>query len=682
VSVVKAPHLRAAAAALLIGAAVLFSRVLYARTMEARYIHALAPQFIPQKYLGSALQREAFRQPDLLPVYGSSELLSGSPFHPSKAFEHYPTGFTIFPVANKGVSCLILLQKLAALRGEARNRRLVVSLTNDPFFVPSINSEWYGGNFSLLHAYELAFSSELSFPLRQAAAERMLAYPGTLKDPVLRYALESLAEDTLPSHILYAALWPLAKARIVILRLQDHEETLRTLAEQKDLDAPISHEQATLEWEGMLQQADAYAKTHADNNRFGLDSDYWLRNEQGFILTPDPSTGGEYVNARRAPPIIRNLVKGLPETASHKEWLDLDLLLRALNEMGARPLIVSAPLCGCYCDYLAVPFDARCNFYSKLRRITADYGIPLVDFAGHDGDIGFVSDLNSHASAAGFVHYARVMDAYYHDDLPRAYTESPLANKQSTRSPVHPVAFYDGGGKVMNDRTIAGWAWDYRRPDKPLELDISVDGKSVGTITADQMRNDLLYSGKGNGRHGFSWTLPEALADGLAHQTRVTIARTSMPILESVDVFSRAQASVASQGLAPPSKTSPAPPLPKQREAAAPTTPASAERVYESSAVVVDGTMVGGWAWDRDRPDAPLQVQVSVDGKVVETVTADRLRKDLADAGKGNGRHGFLWSVPVEFRDGRPHQIKLIVLNTAKTIMDTLATFKKAGPPA
>jgi len=92
--------------------------------------------------------------------------------------------------------------------------------------------------------------------------------------------------------------------------------------------------------------------------------------------------------------------------------------------------------------------------------------------------------------------------------------------------------------------------------------------------------------------------------------------------------------------------------------------------------------MVGGWAWDRDRPDVPLQVQVSVDGKVVETVTADRWRKDLADAGKGNGRHGFLWSVPGELRDGRPHQVKLTVLNTAKTIMDTQANFKKVGPPA
>src|SRR5207248_9366309 len=55
----------------------------YARGMARRSIHALASELLEQKNQGRALQAEAFRQPDLLPLYGTSELQAyQGPFHP------------------------------------------------------------------------------------------------------------------------------------------------------------------------------------------------------------------------------------------------------------------------------------------------------------------------------------------------------------------------------------------------------------------------------------------------------------------------------------------------------------------------------------------------------------------------------------------------------------------------
>lgn len=55
----------------------------------------------------------------------------------------------------------------------------------------------------------------------------------------------------------------------------------------------------------------------------------------------------------------------------------------------------------------------------------------------------------------------------------------------------------------------------------------------------------------------------------------------------------------------------------------------------------VDGVLVAGWAWDRARPDLALDIEIHVDGRLAATARADVLRKDLAEAGYGNGAHAF-----------------------------------------
>ena len=117
----KSPRLLSAATAGVLFATALSVATLYARRMEMRYVHTLAPQMFLQKHQGVALQRVAFRQADLLPIYGSSELNLRNPYHPSAFFREYPTGFTVFPVGNVGSTSLIWLQALAGV-GRVRDQ--------------------------------------------------------------------------------------------------------------------------------------------------------------------------------------------------------------------------------------------------------------------------------------------------------------------------------------------------------------------------------------------------------------------------------------------------------------------------------------------------------------------------------------------------------------------------------
>jgi len=76
-----------------------------------------------------------------------------------------------------------------------QGRKVVVSLSPCWFFTRlTVRPDAYAGNFSDLHAGELAFNTGLSLQLRQDAARRMLQFPATVANrPLLRFALENLA---------------------------------------------------------------------------------------------------------------------------------------------------------------------------------------------------------------------------------------------------------------------------------------------------------------------------------------------------------------------------------------------------------------------------------------------------------------------------------------------------------
>ena len=80
------------------------------------------------------------------------------------------------------------------------------------------------------------------------------------------------------------------------------------------------------------------------------------------------------------------------------------------------------------------------------------------------------------------------------------------------------------------------------------------------------------------------------------------------------------------------------------------------------------GDFIVGWAWDEASPDEPVDVDIYDGPKLLATVRADRFRKDLLAAKKGNGKHAFRYNVPAALRDGRSHSISAEVSRTGKKL--------------
>jgi len=401
----KYPHLASALLAILLTGTSLFSWSTYASSLEDRYIHVLVPTLPDQAIGGSALLRSAFRQPDLLPALGSSELLQvESSYRAIDFFASYPTGFNVFVVAKVGATPLVLAQDLAAIGPSLRGKKVVISLTPLVFYHPEVYPEDYAGNFSRLHADELAFSPYLSFDLKQIAARRMLDYPDTLsRDPLLRFSLEQLAKDGPLSRLLYYSVLPLGQAQTLILRLQDQREVVSLIGRQPGLDPVVTRSPANPDWESLATQAEKQQAPRTTSNPYGVEDSIWFDTHKAWVdQGKAPGSGdSDYLDH-----MLRT-----------QEWTDLNIMLRTLKELGAQPLILSLPAKGPLMDALGVSSAARQQFYDSLEGTVAAYGFPLVDYRQFDGDQYFLIDLFSHVSQKGWVYVDQTLDAFYHGSL-------------------------------------------------------------------------------------------------------------------------------------------------------------------------------------------------------------------------------------------------------------------------
>jgi hypothetical protein len=68
---------------------------------------------------------------------------------------------------------------------------------------------------------------------------------------------------------------------------------------------------------------------------------------------------------------------------------------------------------------------------------------------------------------------------------------------------------------------IHGWAWDPKRPNTPIQVDIYDGDTKLATVLADELRDDLVKEKYGNGKHAFTYPIPAKLKDGKAHPIRL-----------------------------------------------------------------------------------------------------------------------------------------------------------------
>src|SRR5215471_12719386 len=175
------PHLFAGLAALGLAAMILFAAHRVLIHLEHATIIATAPESFALKNQGLSFQRAAAHSPNVLPIYGSSELLRpATPERGNLFFRTAPTGFQLSPVGGGGAGPLIMLQKVGALGSALRGKKLALSLSPGWFCTAKPGNQGYKGNFSPMAATEMVFGTALDFELKRDIAVRMLQFPETL----------------------------------------------------------------------------------------------------------------------------------------------------------------------------------------------------------------------------------------------------------------------------------------------------------------------------------------------------------------------------------------------------------------------------------------------------------------------------------------------------------------------
>jgi hypothetical protein len=207
-----------------------------------------------------------------------------------------------------------------------------------------------------------------------------------------------------------------------------------------------------------------------------------------------------------------------------------------------------------------------------------------------------------------------------------------LMSEDTTAGPV------DGRVEAVEDGYLVGWAW---RPGSSaaVEVEVLIDGASVGVLRADSKRGDLRRAGIGAGRHGFVFTLPAGLEEGehdllvevlperIALPSAATFAARSGNGRWSVAAPEREQ--LAQATVSPAAQTEPGPqpgtPLgpPSELPARAAVQPV-AGLIEELSAGVLSG-------WVRTAGAAAPKVAVYANGVEIGHGIADVERSDLDD---------------------------------------------------
>jgi hypothetical protein len=196
-----------------------------------------------------------------------------------------------------------------------------------------------------------------------------------------------------------------------------------------------------------------------------------------------------------------------------------------------------------------------------------------------------------------------------------------------------PRGSFDAVSGAVSTVSVRGWTYDPDVPTEGIDVNVYVDGRYTGVLTANQARPDvpMVYPGVGPST-GYSGTFA-------ALPGRRTVCVYGVNVGDGYTNPLLGCRAVTVQSFPPH-------------------VPVGSVDMPSTSILSVT---VGGWAIDPDNPTAPLRVHVYVDGRVVQAITADQYRSDVKAAyPRATPNHGFTFTRTLT---GGTHEICFYAIN-------------------
>ncbi len=399
----------AAVTSLLVAGVLLLTVHLFIQRQLQRHPERFNTYPLREKLVGLAVQRQVFASPDLLPVYGSSELTEPQENRADNFFRAHPTGFGAFLLGNPGETCLMVTTKLAAAEpANVRGKRAVIFLSPGWFIAPELDHPGFGANFSPLHGGVFAFENHLSTALKQDIARRLLDYPDILvRYPLLKAAFSCLAANTGLYRALLTGLRPIGAINNGVRRAFDYARLgVWWWREGPSTNPPLTApaQLQVIDWDARLQKAAAVygqrppLSPYCMSPRSRFDDDR-LR---VFVDSQHPDRSADDNFNRWC--------------ARSKEWTDYRLMLRTAQELGISVMVVCQPINVNYSRLQGVDSQTCAGFYQRLTAETAAFHVPLLTFPKQGEGPRYFQDAN-HPSALMWLLYDRALDTFYHQTL-------------------------------------------------------------------------------------------------------------------------------------------------------------------------------------------------------------------------------------------------------------------------
>jgi hypothetical protein len=169
-------------------------------------------------------------------------------------------------------------------------------------------------------------------------------------------------------------------------------------------------------------------------------------------------------------------------------------------------------------------------------------------WAGTDGSSGTGSPISVPTSATGTLIYSATCTAGSCVSAPGTATVTIV--------PASVTGSFEGYVYGADCGSFRGWAWDRNKLNTAVSIDILDGATVIATLPAGDFRPDLLDAGKGNGKHGFRYTIPDGLKDNLPHSLSAQVTSSGFVLKNSP------KALICQNSTVPPDNQPPLPPTP------------------------------------------------------------------------------------------------------------------------
>lgn len=347
----------------------------------------------PLVYQGSLMQSRMLKQPNMMPIFGSSELVRFDPFHPYNYTKARKTPYDTYLIGRGGTQSIIHFLNIAEQGEKLKGKKVIFIISPQWFISTGIDEHHFSPNYSMLQAYDLAFNKTMDEKLKVKAMKRLLKFNEISRDPVLR----TMYESEISKHKNKKTVGALAKNIGFFTRQLQHKKDLYYSLfigkKAKNLRADANLVEGKT-FQQQIVAAEEYGSRRV-NNEFGIKQTMYNRKiKKNLSKFKDYKKEDSYLYS--------------------PEYADLQLVMDALKDAGADTLFISIPMNGKWADFTGINEEKRGAYYQKMNRFLAQSGQSYVDLSSHENDSYFMSDT-IHIGWKGWVYVDKAMDDFWYD---------------------------------------------------------------------------------------------------------------------------------------------------------------------------------------------------------------------------------------------------------------------------